>query len=305
MIPMFRVLSRAYLRGIWFGLFFSAIGGGAVGPKMGPVGPVVTWNVVPGRACYRVEVSMARDLLVARRAQLTRTHRRRRGNIAEELRTDRPAYARRDGACGTTKRRSTAALQSGAARLRPELPAIVSEGLVGLRHAVDVVLALIRGALLRLRIQQLVGQPLRHRLLTTLARELNKPADGERASAARRHLDGHLVRRAANAAGADLKRRRERLDRCLKLLDRISARALADDRERVVDDPLGGRLLAVEHHAVDDLLDKAGAMDRFRLDRPDGGCCAARHYLTYTPYWERAFLRSLTPAASSVPRTTL
>src|SRR6201985_871653 len=28
-------------------------------------------------------------------------------------------------------------------------------------------------------------------------------------------------------------------------------------------------------------------------------------YLAFTPYWERAFLRSLTPAASSVPRMTL
>src|SRR5215218_9534788 len=193
MIPMFRVLSRAYLRGIWFGLFFSAIGGGAVGPKMGPVGPVVTWNVVPGRACYRVEVSMARDLLVARRAQLTRTHRRRRGNIAEELRTDRPAYARHGGASGTTKRRSTAALQGGGARLKRELPAVMSEGLVGLRHAVDVVLALVGRALLRLRVKQLVGEPLRHRLLAALARKLDEPADGKRAGTARRHLNGHLV----------------------------------------------------------------------------------------------------------------
>ena len=36
-----------------------------------------------------------------------------------------------------------------------------------------------------------------------------------------------------------------------------------------------------------------------------GGGCAAGHYFFLTPYCERAFLRSLTPAASSVPRTTL
>src|SRR5919197_3554954 len=46
-------------------------------------------------------------------------------------------------------------------------------------------------------------------------------------------------------------------------------------------------------------------MDRIGLDWPDGGCGAARHRYFLTPYWERAFLRSLTPAASSVPRTTL
>ncbi len=36
------------------------------------------------------------------------------------------------------------------------------------------------------------------------------------------------------------------------------------------------------------------------------GCCgAARHYRAFAPYCERAFFRSVTPAASSVPRTTL
>ncbi len=34
-------------------------------------------------------------------------------------------------------------------------------------------------------------------------------------------------------------------------------------------------------------------------------CGGGRHHLAFTPYCERAFLRSLTPAASSVPRMTL
>ena len=38
---------------------------------------------------------------------------------------------------------------------------------------------------------------------------------------------------------------------------------------------------------------------------PDLGGGATGHYFFFTPYCERAFLRSLTPAASSVPRTTL
>jgi hypothetical protein len=46
-------------------------------------------------------------------------------------------------------------------------------------------------------------------------------------------------------------------------------------------------------------------VDRIGLDRPLLCCCAAGHYFAFTPYCERAFLRSLTPAASSVPRTTL
>ena len=67
-----------------------------------------------------------------------------------------------------------------------------------------------------------------------------------------------------------------------------------EDRERVVDDPLGGRLLAVEHHLVDDLLHQPRAVHGIRLERTDLGGGAARHpelgFLT--PYCERAFLRS-------------
>src|SRR3954447_453063 len=185
------------------------------------------------------------------------------------------------------------------------LPAVVGEGLVGLRHAEDVVLALVGAALLGLRVQQLVGQPLGHRLLPPVARELDQPADGERAGAAGGDLDRHLVGGATHATGAHLEHRRQRLDRGLQRLHRVLARALGEDGQRVVDDALGRRLLAVQHHLVDDLLDELGAMDGVGVDGPDRGGGAARHYLALTPYCERAFLRSETPAASSVPRTTL
>src|SRR5438128_2621760 len=52
-------------------------------------------------------------------------------------------------------------------------------------------------------------------------------------------------------------------------------------------------------HAVDVVLALVGAA-LLRLRRAARGC-----YLFFTPYCERAFLRSETPAASSVPRTTL
>ena len=55
----------------------------------------------------------------------------------------------------------------------------------------------------------------------------------------------------------------------LEGLDGVVAGLLGEDREGVVDDRLGGRLLAVEHHLVDDLLDEARAMNGVRLDRPD------------------------------------
>src|SRR5581483_2018018 len=109
------------------------------------------------------------------------------------------------------------------------------------------------------------------------------------------------VGRAADAARANLEHRGEGLDARLELLDGVLAGPLTQDGERVVDDLLGGRLLPVLHHLVDDLLDEAVAVNGVRLDRPDLGSGATGHYFAFTPYCERAFLRSPTPAASSVP----
>src|SRR5919106_1055299 len=92
-----------------------------------------------------------------------------------------------------------------AARL---LPAIMREGLVRLRHPVDVVLLLERAALAVDGVHQLRRQLLVQPLLAALARELDEPADRERARAALRHLDRHLVVGAADAAAAHLE------DRC-------------------------------------------------------------------------------------------
>src|ERR671930_200167 len=81
------------------------------------------------------------------------------------------------------------------------LPAIVREGLVCLRHAVDVVLLLERAALLVQRVHELAGELQRHALLAPLARVLNEPAQREGARTALRHLYGDLVVGATDAAG--------------------------------------------------------------------------------------------------------
>src|SRR5206468_11307044 len=99
--------------------------------------------------------------------------------------------------------------------------------------------------------------------------------------------------------------RRKHLDRVLERLDRVLARLLAENPERVVGDLLGPGLLASGHHLVDHLLDQPAVVDLVRLDRPGAYPSATRHQRALTPYCERAFLRSDTPAASSVPRTTL
>src|SRR5215211_7031254 len=114
------------------------------------------------------------------------------------------------------------------------LPAVVREGLVGLRHPVDVVLALVGAALLVERVHDLAGEPLREALLAALARERDEPAHGEVARAALRHLDGNLVVGAADAARANLEHRCQRLDGLVEHLDGRPAATLAHDRERVV-----------------------------------------------------------------------
>src|SRR5918993_269737 len=85
----------------------------------------------------------------------------------------------------------------------PPLPAIVREGLVGLRHPVDVVLLLESAALLVDRVEDL----------------------------------------AADAARADLQDRRDGLHCLLERLDGRLAGLLANLGQRAVDDLLGERLL--------------------------------------------------------------
>src|ERR1700684_668395 len=165
-----------------------------------------------------------------------------------------------------------------------DLPAIVREGLVGLRHAVDVVLALVGVALLLTGVQQLVSEPLGHRLLATGASELDQPANGQRPGPARGNLDRNLVGGATDTARGKLEPGREGLDPRLQLLDGVLARAFAKDGQRVVDDLLGHRLLAVQHHLVDDLLDEAVAVDGIGLARPDLCRGARGHYFALTPY---------------------
>src|SRR5262249_56067999 len=105
-------------------------------------------------------------------------------------------------------------------------------------------------------------EPLRHRLLTTLARVAHDPSDRERRRAARPHLDRNLVRRAADAAAAHLESRTDVLHRALERGDRIPTRLPLDVGERVVDDALGHGALAALEHLVDDLGDDDRPVDR-------------------------------------------
>jgi len=66
----------------------------------------------------------------------------------------------------------------------------MSKRLVGLRHSVEVVLALEGTALLVERVEDLPGEFLLHVLLATVAGETDKPADGKRAGTPLRYLAG-------------------------------------------------------------------------------------------------------------------
>src|SRR5687768_9271463 len=84
--------------------------------------------------------------------------------------------------------------------ITPLLPLVVREGLVRLGHAVRVVLLLDGVAAVVGGVEHLAGEAVDHRLLAAGAGRAHDPADGERAAALLRDLDGHLIGRAADAA---------------------------------------------------------------------------------------------------------
>jgi hypothetical protein len=91
--------------------------------------------------------------------------------------------------------------QVPASRAR-QLPAVVGECFVGLRHPEDVVLALPGAALLGLGVDEFGGEALGHGLFAALAGEFDEPADGEGAGAAGLDFDGDLVGGSTDAARA-------------------------------------------------------------------------------------------------------
>src|ERR1039457_2831323 len=87
------------------------------------------------------------------------------------------------------------------------LPPIMREGLIGFRHAVDVVSLLDRAAPQVGAVVQLIGQFLRHPLLGTRPRVGDDPAHGQRGAPVLRHFNRHLVIGATHAAGLDFQQR--------------------------------------------------------------------------------------------------
>src|SRR5919108_5841609 len=84
------------------------------------------------------------------------------------------------------------------------LPAVMGEGLVGLRHLVHVLSALHRRADAVARIKELGRETLRHGLFPPLPGVSHQPADRQGGGPAGAHLDRHLVGGAADPTALHL-----------------------------------------------------------------------------------------------------
>src|SRR5262249_1965146 len=123
------------------------------------------------------------------------------------------------------------------------LPAVVSEGPVGLRHLVRVLAPLHRGAETVACVHQLIQEPVDHRLLPPRPRVAGEPAKAERGGPEWLDLHGHLVGRATDPAAAHLQRGLHVVHGSLERDDGVGAGLLAAALERAIDDALGQRTL--------------------------------------------------------------
>src|SRR6185312_8664940 len=115
-------------------------------------------------------------------------------------------------------------------------PAVVRECLVRLGHLVRVLAALDRGTEAVAGVEQLVHQPLGHRLLPAGAAVLDQPAQAEGGAARGADLDRDLVGRTTDAAAADLEGRLDVVQRALERDDRVGVGLRPGALEGAVDD---------------------------------------------------------------------
>src|SRR6202035_3918024 len=157
------------------------------------------------------------------------------------------------------------------------LPAVMRESLVGLRHLVRVLTALDAGAKAVAGVEQLVHQPLGHRLLPALPRVRHDPAQGQRGAPRSADFHGDLVGGAADSAAADLKGRLDVVQRALERDYRVVAVLLAAALKGTVDGALGERALAVLEHLVGERGNERRAVHRVGDKLPLRRGTLARH----------------------------
>lgn len=123
------------------------------------------------------------------------------------------------------------------------LPAVVSEGAVGLCHLVSILTALNGSTEAVGGVEDLVSQALLHRVLTALTGEAHEPAESEGVGAAGANLNRNLVGCATDAAGTNLELRADVTQSLLQGANGIGAGLLTAGFEGTVNDALGGGLL--------------------------------------------------------------
>src|SRR6201996_8939391 len=159
------------------------------------------------------------------------------------------------------------------------LPAIVREGAVGFRHPVPVFPLLDRFPPAVRGIEQLRGEPLRHRLFVALARSGNDPADAERLTAHVTHFDRHLVGGAADATRPHFDGRHHVFQGLLEHRQRALLGLGLDQLERTIDNGFGGGLLAVVHDRIHELRNDDFPELRIRVHFTLFSRMAARHLI--------------------------
>src|SRR3954470_3584585 len=188
------------------------------------------------------------------------------------------------------------------------LPAVVREGLVGLRHAVRVFTLLNRRAALVGGIEQFTGQAFRHGVFRTRTRTVDQPPNCQGLGAIRTDLDRNLVSRTTDAARPDFQMRLHVAQGIVEHLDRIGLGAAFDALQRAIDDRFRNRLLAVQHKAVHELGEDAVAIFGIRQNLALLCATTTRHlsgspyFGRFAPYFDRRCRRSFTPWVSSEPR---
>src|SRR5690554_1004715 len=130
-------------------------------------------------------------------------------------------------------------------KLQRGLPAVVREGLVGVCHLVRVFAALDCSAETVRCVEDLVGETLGHRLLATALGVGGEPAQCESVCTVRLDLDGHLVGRSTDTAGANLKGGAHVVECLLQGDNGIRTILGRNGLECVVNDALSEGLLAV------------------------------------------------------------
>src|SRR5689334_17267226 len=136
------------------------------------------------------------------------------------------------------------------------------ESFISVRHAMRVVFLLHGIAAIVGGVENLGREPIRHRFFTAPARVGDNPANSQGTAPLLMNFNRNLVSRTTNAPRFNFDRRLHVVDGAFENLQRLLARLVADLAHGVVENALGHTLLALPHHAADELRDQRAVVNR-------------------------------------------